>query len=404
MSVSARFLPYGRQVIDDDDIAAVAQALRGDFLTTGPAVDAFEADFARIVGAKEAVVCGNATQALHIGCIALGLGAGDTAIVPTVTFLATANAVRYTGADVIFSDVDPDTGLMTPGNFEYAIKRAKAAGLKPKVVLPVHLAGQSVDLAVIQEIARREGMAVLTDSCHALCTTYRNVPSGSCQYEDIAVFSFHPVKTIAMGEGGAVTTNDSAMAAKLRLLRGHGMMHRSTQPIRPEMGLDEQGQPNPWYYEMAELGYNYRESDIHCALGISQLKKLDKFITRRRELALLYDQLLAPLAPVILPPKRVADCVPGWHLYAVRIDFEKTGHSRASFMHHLKEKNIGTQVHYIPVHLQPYYRDLYGNQKLVGADAYYSSTLSLPLFPSMSDEDARYVVDSLRQVMVGRTS
>ncbi len=395
LNIPGRFLPYGQQVIEDDDIAAVAAALRGEFLTTGPHVAAFEEEFARICDVKEAVVCGNATQGLHLACLAAGVGRGDVAIVPTVTFLATANAVRYAGADVIFSDVDPDTGLMTPDSLERAIQYAKGQGRKPAAVLPVHLAGQMVDQDSIRAISAREGMTVITDSCHALSSTYKGSIAGSCRYEDMAVFSFHPVKTIAMGEGGAITTNDSAVAHRLRILRGHGMIQRPEQPVLPDMGLDEKGMPNPWYYEMRDIGFNYRESDIHCALGLSQLKKLDRFITRRRALACLYDELLAPFSPVVQPPKRVADCVPGWHLYAIRVDFEKAGRSRAAFMHGLREKNVGTQVHYIPVHLQPYYRNLYGYQELRGADSYYASTLSLPLFPSMSDDDVRYVVDAI---------
>ena len=394
--VDAQYLPYGRQVIEDDDIEAVVSALKGDYLTTGPSVETFELDFAETVGAKEAIVCGNATQALHLACITSGLKTGECAIVPSLTFLATANAVRYTGADVIFADVNPETGLMTPESLDAAISQAKYAGLKPKVILPVHLAGQMVDQEPIQKIAQREGMVVITDSCHALGSSYKNTSAGSCKYEDLAVFSFHPVKTIAMGEGGAITTNDSALAERLRSLRGHGMIHRSRNPVSPDTGLDERGNPNPWYYEMKELGYNYRESDIHCALGISQLKKLGRFIQRRQALASLYDDLIPSLSPFVLTPRRVSDCVPGWHLYAVRIDFNVIGKSRAFLMNALKKKNIGTQVHYIPVHTQPYYKELYGEQPLPGAQYYYEHTLSLPLYPSMRDDDVRYVVDAVR--------
>lgn len=395
---STGFLPYGRQVIDDDDIAAVAAVLRGDYLTTGPSVAAFESALAEKVGAAEAVVCGNATQALHIACIALGLGPGDAAIVPSLTFLATANAVRYTGADVVFADVDPQTGLMTPDNFAAAIKRAP---VKPKVALPVHLAGQMVAQDEIRAIADAAGIKILTDSCHALSSTFKGMRAGSCRYEDMATFSFHPVKTIAMGEGGAITLNDVATAERLRTLRSHGMIHRPAQPVLPTMGLDENGAPNPWYYEMREIGFNFRESDIHCALGLSQLKKLDGFIARRRALAALYDDLLRPLAPLVRPPQRVADCEPGWHLYAVRIDFSAIGLSRAVVMNALRDRHIGTQVHYMPVHLQPYYRDLYGTIDLPGARHYYEHTLSLPLYPSMTDDDARYVVAALAAV-IGR--
>ena len=382
-SQDKKFLPYGRQTIEEDDIKSVLQVLRGDYLTTGPKVAEFEQAFSERTGAGETVVCGNGTQALHLACLAVGIGPGDAAIVPTLTFLATANAIRYCGAEVIFADVDPETGLLTPEILQNVIAKNKDKHLK--AVFPVHLAGQAVDLKEIREIADKNGLQIIADSCHALGTTYQGHEIGACEYEDFATFSFHPVKTIAMGEGGAVTTNNPDIANKLRKLRSHGMIPT------PDIG--------PWAYEMPELGYNYRASDIHCALGVSQLKKLDRFIARRRELTKIYDELLAPLDPIIKAPERVPDCDPAWHLYAVRIDFEKAGISRGALMEKLKEQGIGTQVHYIPVHTQPYYQRLYGDQPLPGAEKYHAQTLSLPLFPAMTKEDVYKVTQCLKNLI-----
>lgn len=396
-------LPYGRQCIEDDDIAAVADVLRGDLLTTGPAVDAFEKKFCEITRAKHSVVCSNGTTALHLAALALDLGPGDAVIVPTLTFLATANCIRYVGAHVIFADVDLETGLMGVKQFEDAVARCPDA-LALKAVFPVHLAGQCVDMPGIVSRARGLGLKIVTDSCHALGTKHisasgARVPAGSCTDEDMAVFSFHPVKTIAMGEGGAVTTNDEDMAQRMKILRTHGMVHRPVKPHIPEQGLDAHGQPNPWYYEMPQLGYNYRASDIHCALGLSQLSKLDRFIQRRKEIAAYYDHLLEPLAPVIRPPARVQGCDPAWHLYAVRIDFSALGMERAALMNRLRAEGIGTQVHYLPVHRQPYYRALYGVRELSGADHYYEHTLSLPLYPDLEDKDVERVTSALKSLL-----
>lgn len=391
--------PYGRQCIEEDDIAAVADALRGEFLTTGPKVAEFEAAFAERVGAKHAVVVSNGTTALHLAALAVGLGEGDAAIVPSLTFLATANAVRYCGAEVVFADVNPDTGLMEAGHLEQALRRVPA-GLKAKAVLPVHLAGQMVDLEALRSVADAHNLSIIADSCHALGSFFQasdgsKTEAGSCAYEDLSVFSFHPVKTIAMGEGGAITTNDPQQAFRMRTLRSHGMVHRPTGPTFPDLGLDEEGNPNPWFYEMPELGFNYRAPDILCALGLSQLKKLDRFLAARARLVALYDEKLKSLAPYVLLPEKSGKSIPGWHLYAARFDFNAIGKSRARVMNNLREKGVGTQVHYLPVHHQPYYTNRYGHQPLPGADRYYASTLSLPLFPSMNGDDVRCIVDIL---------
>lgn len=394
--MTEKFLPYGRQVIDDDDIAAVVAVLKGDFLTTGPTVEKFEAAFAERVGARFAVACSSGTAALHLATLAAGLGEGDSAIVPTVTFLATANAVRFVGADVVFADVDKATGLLRPEDLEMAI--AASSG-NAKAVLPVHLGGQSADMAAIAKIAKRHGMIVIEDACHALGTTLDDGVVGDCQHSAMAAFSFHPVKTIAMGEGGAVTTNDPVLYEKLTRLRNHGMTRDPQRFSNDDLAFGDDGSPNPWYYEMPEVGFNYRASDIHCALGLSQLRKLDAFVSARRLLADTYDRLLAPFAPYVLPPHRVDGCDPGWHLYAARMNFTGLEIPREQVISRLKAAGVGTQVHYIPVHTQPYYQSLVGQQQLPGAMAYYRATLSLPLFPSMTTADVERVAKTIEEVI-----
>lgn len=391
----SRFLPYGRHLIDEDDIAAVVSVLRSDSLTGGPMAAEFEQAFAERVGARFAVACANGTAGLHLAAMALGLGPDDAAIVPTLTFLATANAARYVGAEVAFADVDPATGLMQPRDLQEAF--AMATTRKARAVIPVHLNGQCVDMESVAEFADRHGLRVIEDACHAIGATYRtrsgeDVRVGACRHSDMAVFSLHPVKTIAMGEGGVVTTNDPDLHAALLRLRNHGMVRDAARFVQRDEAFDADGQPNPWYYEMSEPGYNYRASEIHCALGLSQLRKLDHFLARRRELADAYDRALAPLASMVRPIQRVAGCASGWHLYVVQVDFKAVGTTRATFMRKLLGRGIGTQVHYLPVHRQPYYQSRYGNTQLPGADAYYASCLSLPLFPAMSEADIDRVV------------
>lgn len=386
------FLPYGRQAIDDDDVAAVAAALRADMLTTGPLVDAFERDFAAAAGATHAVACNSGTAALHLAAMALDLGPGDAIVAPSLTFLATANAARFCGAEVVFADVDPDSGLMTPATLEAAIARSGA--LRLKAVFPVHLNGQVCDMAAIRAIADHRGLAVVEDACHAL-----GLPGvGAATHGGMACFSTHPVKAVATGEGGVVTTARADLASRLRILRSHGMVRHPASIANRELGYDGDT-PNPWYYEMPELGWNYRLPDVLCALGISQLKKLDRFFARRQAIAATYDRLLAPLAPALRPIARRAPH--GWHLYAVLIDFAALGTTRARLMGALRAQGIGTQVHYIPVHHQPYYRGRYGRLDLPGADAYYARCLSIPFYPAMSDDDVARVATSLETAVRG---
>jgi UDP-4-amino-4,6-dideoxy-N-acetyl-beta-L-altrosamine transaminase len=402
--VTPAFLPYGRQLIEEDDIAAVTAALRADYLTTGPTVEAFERAFAKHVGAAHAVACSSGTAALHLAAIALGLGAGDWLIVPSMTFLATANAARFVGAEVEFADVDADTGLLTEATLSEAIERARRAGRKLKAVSVVHLAGRTAPMAAIA--ARAGELPVMEDACHALGTTYDDAGSrarvGDGRHGTLAAFSFHPVKTIAVGEGGMITTNDAGLAARMRLARNHGMTRDPDAFRERAAATSAQGKINPWYYEMHEPGYNYRLPDILCALGLSQLAKLDRFSARRRALAACYDAALAPLAPLVRTVPPVAGCNPVLHLYVVLIDFAGLGITREQVMTELRARGIGTQVHYIPVHRQPYYRSRYGEIALPGADAYYARALSLPLFPSMADDDVTRVTQALAEVLERR--
>lgn len=389
-----QILPYGRQLIEDDDIAAVAAVLRSDYLTTGPAVTDFETAFAAATGAQHALSCSNGTAALHLIALAIGLGPGTCAIVPSITFLATANAVRLAGAEVVFADVHPRSGLLTADAVRDAASRAT---LPIKAVFPVHLAGQTVDMEGIAAVARELGILVIEDACHAIGTSYRTCdgimhPVGACAHSAAAAFSLHPVKTIAAGEGGVVTTGDDEIARRVALLRNHGMVRQP--PYTSDLAYAADGEPNPWYYEMPEPGFNYRFSDIQAALALSQLRKLDRFARRRRELVARYDRLLASVNH-IRPTDRTPDCEPVWHLYQVLIDFPALNLDRASVMQRLRDRGIGTQVHYIPVHRQPYYMARYPGLDLPGCDAFYAGSLSLPLFASLSDSDVDSVVSAL---------
>jgi UDP-4-amino-4,6-dideoxy-N-acetyl-beta-L-altrosamine transaminase len=396
-------LPYGRHRIEQDDIDAVVDVLRGDWLTTGPAVAAFERALAERCGALDAVSCANATAGLHLSCLALGLGPDDTAIVPAITFVATANAARFVGAEVVFADVDPESGLMEASHLAEAIERTRKAGRRPSVALPVHLGGQCADLAAVARVARSHGMSIIEDACHAIGTRYQSgnkatATIGSCIDSDLAVFSFHPVKTITAGEGGAVLGNDEALLRRVRQWRGHGIEREPGAFTDREAGF-QGATPNPWYYEMPEIGFNYRLSDVNCALAASQLRKLDRFAAARRALAEHYDRRLEALAPLLRPIRRIPGCEAVWHLYAVLIDFDAAGLTRNELMAALRARGVGSQVHYIPVHRQPYYRRRYGDVALPGADAYYRRTLSLPLYVGMTVGEVDRVVDSLSDIL-----
>jgi UDP-4-amino-4,6-dideoxy-N-acetyl-beta-L-altrosamine transaminase len=397
---SSALIPYGRHFIDEDDIAAVANVLRGGFLTTGPTVGAFEAAFAEAVGAREAIAVANGTAALHLAARAFDLGPGDTVIVPAITFVATANAARFVGAEVVFADVDPDTGLMTPEHLKAAIADLPPTG--KRALFNVHFAGQCEDVEAIMRIARDAGLKILDDACHAVGSEYRAANGrwhkiGSCAHADMSVFSFHPVKTIAMGEGGAITLNDPALAQYLRRDRSHGL-ERDPSRLSAPFSRDLDGEAAPWAYELTAPGYNYRASDIHCALGLSQLNKLSRFVRERRDLATLYDQLLAPLWPIARPIAKRTACLPAWHLGVALIDFARAGLTRRALMAALRKRGIGSQVHYIPIHRQPYYESRYGLQELPGAETYYNNCLSLPLFVGLTEDDVVRVVQALSEL------
>lgn len=396
--MSDPFLPYGRQSIDDADIAAVVEVLRGDYLTTGPAVDAFEQSLVRETGAKHAVSCANGTAALHLAALALGLKVGDTVIVPAVTFLATANAVIFTGADVVFADVDPATGLMRASDLEAAIARARSLGKIVKAVFNVHLAGQCENLEEIAMVADKAGARVVEDAAHAVGGTWRDARVGDGRYSMMTTMSFHPVKTITAGEGGAVTTNDDGLHRRLKQMRNHGMIREPDQFVDRAAGFED-GAPNPWYYEMHEPGLNYRLSDIHAALALSQLGKIGQFIARRRDLVQAYDERIAELAPRVRALGRVADGQPAWHLYVALIDFAACGYLRATVMRALHARGIGTQVHYIPLPFQPFYRAREQGAIYPGAQSYYDRCLSLPLHPAMTRSDVDRVVDEMTKVL-----
>lgn len=392
-------LSYGRHQLDEDDIDAVVEVLRGGALTAGPKVGEFEAAFAEKIGCSEAVVCSNGTTALHLAVLGLDLGPGDVAIVPAITFLSTANAVRMTGADVVFADVDPDTGLIT----EDTLAQAYARTNKPvKAVLPVHMNGQCVEMAGVQNMAAEHGSSVITDSCHALGADYVDGGRpGDGRFETLGCFSLHPVKSIAMGEGGMVTLNDKDLARRLRRLRSHDLRRSPDEWNNEKLAYDEHGNANPWYYEMQELGYNYRATDFQCALGMSQLRKLDGFIGRRREIAALYDEILPPLSPLVTPVARTTLAKPAWHLYPVLIDYDAAGQTRAEVMKALLAKGVGTQVHYIPVPWQPYYAEDWADVQFEGAARYYARVLSIPIFPAMTDDQVHGVKNALEQILLG---
>jgi UDP-4-amino-4,6-dideoxy-N-acetyl-beta-L-altrosamine transaminase len=397
-AASGPFLPYGRQLIEEDDVAAVVEALHGEFLTTGPLVEQFERKLAETVGAADATACCNGTAALFMAAKALDLGPGSRIIVPAITFVATASAPHLAGAEIIFADVDGETGLMRPEDLEEALSRAPDG--RADAVFPVHYAGQSCDMAALSSIARPKGMRIVEDAAHALGTAWLQpdgaiVPVGANLHGDLTIFSFHPVKTIAMGEGGAVSTNDPALMRRLKQLRNHGITREAGDFLRPRAAFDEKGDANPWYYELHAPGFNFRVPDLNCALGLSQLAKLPRFVAHRAALVAAYDELLAPVAPVLRPLARERRSASAWHLYAVRIDFAEAGVTRAALMTALRGEGIGTQVHYVPVNRQPYFAARTGPLVLPGAEHYYAHTLSLPLHAGMTEDDVERVCAAL---------
>jgi UDP-4-amino-4,6-dideoxy-N-acetyl-beta-L-altrosamine transaminase len=405
MGVFMTFLPYGRQSISEADIAAVVEALRSDFLTTGPMVERFEAMLAETVGAKEAIVVSNGTAALHLAVLSEALTPKCVVIVPSLTFAASANAVAYCGAQVVFADVDPLTGLITDETFDEALALIARDyhGYRFAGVIPVHYAGQPVDLTHMRAVCTEYGAFIIEDACHAIGTVGQQGPIGSCASSNMACFSFHPVKTLTTGEGGAITTNDPILAKRLRALRSHGIERESSQFVG--LGYNGEGskdlESGPWVYEQQSLGFNYRLPDLNCALGVSQLQRLPEFAARRRALVQAYQKALSAYQMDALwmqaPDEGIA---PVYHLFAVRLDFASLNTTRPQVMADLRSHGIGSQVHYIPVHRQPWWQSrALGQRELPGADAYYATTLSLPLYADMGDDDPARVVEALRKVL-----
>ncbi len=388
-------LPYGLHLIEADDVAAVTEVLTGPHLAQGPKVAAFEAALAAKVGAQAGVAASSGTAALHLALTALDVGPGDICIVPAITFLSTATAARMCGAEVAFADVDPVTGLMTAETLREAAARVQGP---VKAALPVHLGGRMCDMPALAKVAAEIGFLLVEDACHALGSVRSGDHAGGCAHSAAACFSFHPVKTIAAGEGGMVTTNDPKLAARMMRLRNHGVTHDPALMTDPELSLNEDGERHPWSYEQLELGFNYRMTDLEAALGLSQLGKLDRFVDRRAGLAALYDMLLEPLSGRLQPIQAARGEAPSLHLYAVRLDPDEL--NRDAVMRDLTSRGIGTQVHYIPLYRQPYFARRYGPMRLEGAETYYAGVLALPLYPAMTDQDVERVAAALTDMLL----
>ena len=399
--MSDPFLPYGRQTIDEDDIVAVVEVLRGDWLTQGPAIPAFEQAIAERVGTKHGVAVATGTAALHCACYAAGVGPGDEIITAPITFAASGNCALFLGANVRFVDVRSDTYCLDAAKLEAAITT------KTKAIIPVDYTGQPCDMDEINAIAARHGIVVIADSAHALGATYKGRPVGSLAA--MSIFSFHPVKHIAMGEGGLIATDDDDLADRVRLFRTHGITNDGTRmrlrvqaadkegPWSDESGPDDRA---PWYYEMQALGFNYRITDMQCALGLSQLKKLDGFLDRRRTLARRYDEGFNA-SPLLVTPHQEPERESAWHLYMLRLRIERLEVSRRQVFEDLRARKIGVHVHYIPLHLLPYYRDRFGTKRgdFPEAEGFYDAAITLPLFPAMSDADCDRVIEAVLDVV-----
>ncbi len=381
-------IPYGRQSISDDDIAAVVEVLRSDWLTQGPAVPAFERSVAATCGATHAVAVNSATSALHIACLALGVGPGDRVWTSPITFVATANCARYCGAEVDFVDVEPDTANLCAAALAEKLAAAKSAGRLPKVVIPVHFAGLPCDMQAIHALSREYGFRIIEDASHAIGARYQNEPTGNCRYSDITVFSFHPVKIITSGEGGMALTNDRTLAARMELLRSHGVT-RDPETM-------ESAPHGPWYYEQLELGFNYRMTDIHAALGLSQMRHLEDFIERRQLAASRYDASLQGLDLQL--PAMPAGRDSARHLYVIRLGQCSGPDRHRQVFDGLRARGIGVNVHYMPVYLQPYYRRMGFNPACYpNAQQHYARSISLPMYADLAPAMQDRVVDAVRE-------
>jgi UDP-4-amino-4,6-dideoxy-N-acetyl-beta-L-altrosamine transaminase len=385
-------IPYGRQYIDDADIAAVSEVLRSDFLTQGPTVSKFEQAISSYCGVGHAVASNSATSSLHVACLALGVGKGDIVWTTPITFVASANCALYCGASIDFVDIDPATYNMSIDCLKEKLLASKKSGSLPKVVIPVHMCGQSCDMAGIHALSQEYGFKVIEDASHAIGGRYRNGPVGDCRYSDITVFSFHPVKIITTGEGGMATTNDHRLSKRMRMFGSHGIT-RDAQ----EMTSEPHG---PWYYEQIELGFNYRMTDIQAALGLSQMRRLDEFVSQRHAIAARYDKLLSDINVVI--PVQHPDSYSGLHLYIVRMHSGAQAGAHRQVFESLRAYGIGVNVHYIPLHLQPYHRKLgFSAGDFPAAEEYYKRSITLPIFPALTETQQDTVVSRLK-ILINR--
>jgi UDP-4-amino-4,6-dideoxy-N-acetyl-beta-L-altrosamine transaminase len=379
-------IPYGRQSISDEDVAAVARVLRSDWLTQGPGVPSFEAALAARVAAPHAVAMNSATSVLHAACLALGAGPGTRVWTSPNSFAASANCARYCGAEVDFVDIDPGTYNLCPERLALKLEDAARRQTLPGIVIPVHFGGQPCDMPAIAALARRYGFRVIEDASHAVGARWDGEPVGSCRWSDVCVFSLHPVKIVTSAEGGVATTRDAEVAERLRLLRSHGMVRD-----RARFEFEDAG---GWYHEQQLLGFNFRMTDVLAALGESQMGRLDEFLARRRELVAAYDRALAPL-PLVLPHQHPSSAS-AWHLYVVQVDETRTRVTRRELYDRMRAAGIGVNVHYIPTHLHPYYRRLgFGPGMFSEAERYYARALTLPLYAGLSDEAQMEVVRAL---------
>lgn len=384
-------LPYGRQDVQDSDVAAVLEVLKSEYLTQGPAVPLFEQTVSKFCGAKHAVAVNSATSALHIALMALGVGAGDTVWTSPNTFVASANAALYCGAKVDFVDIDLETYNLSISALQEKLEQSAVSGVLPKVVIPVHLTGQPCDMQAINKLSKQYGFKVVEDASHAIGGSYLNNAIGNCEYSDITVFSFHPVKIVTTAEGGMALTNNSALAEQMELFRSHGI---TRNPLKMTQAPD-----GPWYYEQITLGYNYRMTDLQAALGISQMRRLKGYVDRRHEVADRYNRELACL-PLLLP-KQAEFSRSAFHLYVIRLDLLGISPvTHEEVFQNLRERDILVNLHYIPVHTQPYYRKMgfeWGN--FPNAEAYYKSAISIPMFPTLSCEAQTKVISSLHEIL-----
>ena len=385
-------IPYGRQDISQQDINVVLEVLQSDFLTQGPKVPAFEQTIAKHVNAKHALAVNSATSALHIACLALGLGQGDWLWTTPITFVASANCGLYCGAQVDFVDIDPATYNLCPKALEVKLIEAERNGKLPKVLVAVHLCGQPCDMQAIHALAQKYNFSVIEDASHAIGGKYQNEFIGNCHYSDITVFSFHPVKIITTAEGGMALTNDDLLAEKMNLYRSHG--------ITRDPSLMTHDPDGPWYYQQVELGYNYRMTELQAALGISQMQRLDKFVAQRHVLAQCYNDLLSDL-PLTLPWQH-PDSYSGLHLYVIRLRLDQINKTHLQVFEELREAGIGVNLHYIPVHLQPYYQKIGFNKgDLPQAELYYDEAISLPMFSTLTKDQQDEVAQVLKKVLLG---